>query len=52
MLSDKKKLDRKLRFVLLKQLGEAFLHEKDVDDTQVLDAIEKAKEFFSLKRPD
>jgi len=47
MLSDKKKLDRKLRFVLLKKLGEAFLYEKDVDDRKVLEAIEEAKKFFT-----
>jgi 3-dehydroquinate synthase len=50
MLSDKKKLDRKLRFVLLKNLGEAFLFRKDVDDSAVLQSIEDARVFFrSLK---
>ncbi len=46
MLSDKKKLDRKLRFVLLKKLGEGFLLEESVDDSKVLQAIEDAKSFF------
>jgi 3-dehydroquinate synthase len=46
MLSDKKKLDKKLRFVLLKKPGEAFLYEKDVEDAEVLRAIEDAKDFF------
>ena len=47
MFSDKKKLDKKLRFVLLKTLGEAFLLEKNVDDKQVLKAIDDARTFFS-----
>lgn len=46
MLSDKKKLDSRLRFVLLRSIGEAFLLEEDVDDRDVLAAIEEAKEFF------
>jgi len=46
MLSDKKKLDSRLRFVLLRSIGEAFLLEEEVDDREVLAAIEEAKEFF------
>ena len=46
MFSDKKKLDKKLRFVLLKRLGEAFLLEKNVDDQLVIDAIDNARTFF------
>ncbi|TLU82806.1 MAG: 3-dehydroquinate synthase [Chlorobium sp.] len=51
MLSDKKKLDKKLRFVLLKKLGEAFLLEKNVENEVVIQAIDDAKEFFSGKKP-
>ena len=50
MFSDKKKLDKKLRFVVLKRLGEAFLLEKNVDDKSVLKAIDDARTFFSGKR--
>jgi len=46
MFSDKKKLDKKLRFVLLKELGQAFLFEESVEDSEVLAAIESAKECF------
>ena len=46
MFSDKKKLDKKLRFVVLKRLGEALLLEKNVDDKEVLKAIDDAKSFF------
>ena len=47
MFSDKKKLDSKLRFVLLKKPGEAFLLEEDVENREVLRAIEDARRFFS-----
>ncbi|MEI8032952.1 MAG: 3-dehydroquinate synthase [Chlorobiaceae bacterium] len=47
MLSDKKKLDRKLRFVLLRGLGKGFLLEESVEDRLVLQAIEDAKSFLS-----
>jgi len=47
MISDKKKLDKKLRFVLLKRLGEAFQLEKNVEDRAVLKAINEARIFFS-----
>lgn len=47
MFSDKKKLDSKLRFVLLKKPGEAFLLEEDVPDRDVLGAIEDARAFFA-----
>ena len=43
MFSDKKKLNKKLRFVLLKSIGEAFLLEENVDDQQVLNAIADAQ---------
>ncbi|MBN1278395.1 MAG: 3-dehydroquinate synthase [Chlorobiaceae bacterium] len=47
MFSDKKKLDSKLRFVLLKKPGEAFLLEENVDDREVLKAIERARAFVA-----
>jgi 3-dehydroquinate synthase len=47
MFSDKKKLDSKLRFVLLKKPGEAFLLEENVGNPDVLSAIEDARSFFS-----
>ncbi|NTU45374.1 MAG: 3-dehydroquinate synthase [Chlorobiaceae bacterium] len=47
MLSDKKKLDKKLRFVLLKNLGEAFLLEETIEDSKVLTAISRAQGFYS-----
>lgn len=47
MFSDKKKLDSRLRFVLLKKPGEAFLLEENVEDKVVLEAIEDARMFFS-----
>lgn len=50
MLSDKKKLDKKLRFVLLKKPGEAFLLEEYVEERHVLKAINDARRFFSVKR--
>lgn len=50
MLSDKKKLDKKLRFVLLKQLGESFLLEENIDDRHVLKSISDAKAFFGAPR--
>lgn len=49
MLSDKKKLDKKLRFVLLKKLGEAFLLDSDVEENLILKAIEEGQRFFSEK---
>ena len=49
MFSDKKKLDKKLRFVLLKTLGEAFLLEENVENKAVLNAIDEARAFFSEK---
>lgn len=49
MLSDKKKLDKKLRFVLLKKLGEAFLLEESVDESIVLKSIDDGRKFFSGK---
>ncbi len=49
MFSDKKKLDKKLRFVLLKRLGEAFLLENNVDDKEVLKAIDDGRTLFRGK---
>ncbi len=49
MFSDKKKLDKKLRFVLLKTLGTAFLLEENVENKQVLKSIDDAHRFFSRK---
>ncbi len=49
MLSDKKKLDKKLRFVLLKKLGEAFLLEESVEESVVLKSIDDGRKFFSGK---
>lgn len=49
MFSDKKKLDSKLRFVLLRKPGEAFLLEENVEDLAVLEAIEEAQKFFSTR---
>ncbi len=49
MLSDKKKLDKKLRFVLLKKLGEAFLLEESVKEGLIVQAIDDGRRFFSGK---
>ena len=49
MLSDKKKLDKKLRFVLLKKLGEAFLLEESVEESVVLKSINDGRRLFSGK---
>ena len=43
MHSDKKKVDKQLRFVLLEGLGKAYLHDEPLDDSIVLEAIEEAK---------
>lgn len=47
MLSDKKKIDKQLRFVLLDRIGHAFLHEQDIANEAVLQAIDDAKGWFS-----
>jgi 3-dehydroquinate synthase len=49
MFSDKKKVDRKLRFVLLDRIGHAFLHGETVEDREVTGAIEEAKRWFEGK---
>jgi len=49
MFSDKKKLDKKLRLVLLKKIGEAFLLEENIDDRHVLKAISDGQALFSLR---
>jgi len=46
MLSDKKKIDKQLRFVLLDRIGHAFLHDHDIAKADVLGAIDDAKEWF------
>jgi 3-dehydroquinate synthase len=46
MYSDKKKIDRQLRFVLLDRIGHAFLHGEDVAKSEVFGAIEDAMNFF------
>ncbi|NTW51713.1 MAG: 3-dehydroquinate synthase [Chlorobiaceae bacterium] len=46
MYSDKKKIDRQLRFVLLDRIGHAFLHGENVAKAEVLGAIDDAKRFF------
>lgn len=50
MFSDKKKLNKKLRFVLLKKLGKAFLLEENIENQHVLNAIKDAQSLFSVKR--
>jgi 3-dehydroquinate synthase len=46
MYSDKKKIDRQLRFVLLDSIGHAFLHGEDVAKAEVLGAIDDAMNYF------
>ncbi|NTU92301.1 MAG: 3-dehydroquinate synthase [Chlorobiaceae bacterium] len=46
MFSDKKKIDRKLRFVLVDRIGHAFLHGEDVERADVIDSIEDARAWF------
>lgn len=46
MYSDKKKIDRQLRFVLIDRIGHAFLHDRDVAKAEVLGAIDDAMNFF------
>ncbi len=43
MHSDKKKVDKQLRYVLLEGLGKACLHQEPIDDNIVIEAIEEAK---------
>ena len=50
MFSDKKKIDRKLRFVLIDRIGHAFLHGEDVENSGVTGAIDDAKGWFLEKR--
>jgi 3-dehydroquinate synthase len=50
MHSDKKKIDKQLRFVLLDRIGHAFLHEHDIAKENVLQAIDDAKKWFAEKR--
>ena len=46
MFSDKKKIDRKLRFVLIDRIGNGFLHAADVEKSEVTGAIDNAREWF------
>ncbi|NTV01670.1 MAG: 3-dehydroquinate synthase [Chlorobiaceae bacterium] len=50
MFSDKKKIDRKLRFVLLDRIGHAFLHGEDVKNAEVTGAIDDARAWFSNRK--
>ncbi|HHE08182.1 MAG TPA: 3-dehydroquinate synthase, partial [Chlorobaculum parvum] len=50
MHSDKKKIDKQLRFVLLDRIGHAFLHGEDVNKGEVLQAIDDAKGWFERKK--
>ena len=43
MHSDKKKVDKQLRFVLLEKLGKAYLHPEPIESNIVIAAIEDAK---------
>ncbi len=43
MHSDKKKVDKQLRYVLLEKLGQAYLHPDPLDDRIVIEAVEEAK---------
>ena len=43
MHSDKKKVDKQLRYVLLEGLGKAYLHHEPLDNRIVIEAIEEAK---------
>ena len=43
MHSDKKKVDKQLRYVLLEGLGKACLHPEPLDDSIVIESIEEAK---------
>ncbi|ASQ90150.1 3-dehydroquinate synthase [Prosthecochloris sp. GSB1] len=49
MHSDKKKVDKTLRFVLLEQLGKAYLHDEPIADELVVESIEHAKETLKKK---
>lgn len=50
MHSDKKKIDKQLRFVLIDRIGHAFLHDADVPKEKILQSIDDAKKWFSEKR--
>lgn len=50
MHSDKKKIDKQLRFVLLDKIGHAFLHGKEVGKIEVLLAIDDANGWFENKK--
>ncbi len=47
MYSDKKKIDKQLRFVLVDRIGHAFLHGENIPDRKVFEAIGSAKAWFS-----
>jgi 3-dehydroquinate synthase len=50
MYSDKKKIDKQLRFVLIDRIGHAFLHDQDIARERVLQSIDDAKRWFEGKR--
>jgi 3-dehydroquinate synthase len=47
MHSDKKKIDKQLRFVLIDRIGHAFLHEHDITKEEILNSIDDTKGWFS-----
>ncbi len=49
MYSDKKKIDRKLRFVLIDRIGHGFLHGEDVANADVLGAVNDARAWFTSR---
>ena len=50
MYSDKKKIDKKLRFVLIDRIGHGFLHGEEVENTEVTGAIDNAKAWFRERK--
>ena len=50
MFSDKKKIDKKLRVVIIDRIGHPFLHGEDVEYSGVTGAIDDARGWFSKKR--
>ena len=50
MFSDKKKIDKKLRVVIIDRIGHAFLYSEDVKKAEVTGAIDDARGWFSKKR--
>jgi 3-dehydroquinate synthase len=50
MYSDKKKIDRQLRFVLIDRIGHGFLHGENVAKSEVIGAIDDTRKLFSEAR--